>query len=107
MSDNFKVRGENEMEFLTELQRKKSNRTLKIIGKHQNGLCEHCNVEEIIPHVFLECRTYEQEKGQIIEEIRKNGIQDLSFKVLINLSSEINSKVFFDFIREKGLIKRI
>ncbi len=30
--------------------------TLKIIGKHPNGLCEYCNVEETIPHVFIECR---------------------------------------------------
>ncbi len=40
----------------------KTNCTLKIIGKHPNGLCEHCNVEETIPRVFLECRKYEKKE---------------------------------------------
>ncbi len=65
MLDDFKVGGENEMEFLTEVQRQKTNCTLKIIGKHPNGLCEHCNVEETIPRVFLECRKYEKERGKM------------------------------------------
>ncbi len=55
------------------------NSTLKIIGKHPNGLCEYCNDEETIPHVFIECRKYEQERGKMIEELRKNRIQELKF----------------------------
>lgn len=47
------------------------NSTLKIIGKDPNGLCEHCHVEETIPHVFLECSKYERERGKGIVEIRK------------------------------------
>ncbi len=44
------------------------NSTLKILGKHPNGLCEYCNDEETIPHVFIDCRKYEQERGKMIEE---------------------------------------
>ncbi len=43
----------------------------------------------------------------MIEELRKNGIQDLHFKVLIKWSSEVNNKAFYGFIRETGLINRI
>ncbi len=43
----------------------------------------------------------------MIEEIRTNGIQELHFKVLIKWSSEVNSKSFYDFIRETGLINII
>ncbi len=43
----------------------------------------------------------------MIEELRKNGIQELNFKVLIKWSSEVNNKAFYDFIRETGLINRI
>ncbi len=57
--------------------------------------------------MFIECRNYEQERGKIIEELRKNRIQELHFKVLIKWASEVNSKAFYDFIRETGLINRI
>ncbi len=83
------------------------NSTLKILGTHPNGLCEYCNDEETIPHVFIECRKYEQERGKIIEELRKNRIQELNVKVLIKWGSEVNSKAFYDFIRETGLMNRI
>ncbi len=83
------------------------NSKLKILGTHPNGICECCNDEETIPHVFIECRKYEQERGKMIEELRKNRIQELNFKVLIKWASEVNSKAFYDFIRETGLINRI
>ncbi len=78
-----------------------------MLGKHPNGLCEYCNDEETIPHVFIECRKYEQERGKMIEELRKNRIQELNVKVLIKRASEVNSKAFYDIIREMGLINRI
>ncbi len=43
----------------------------------------------------------------MIEELRKNGIQDLNVKVLIKWSSEVNNKAFYGFIRETGLINGI
>lgn len=63
------------------------NSTIKIIGKHLNGLCEQCHVEETIPNVLLECSKYEWERGKMIVEIRKNGIQDINFKVFIKWAS--------------------
>ncbi len=77
------------------------------MGKHPNGLCESCNVEETIPNVFIEYRKNEKERQKITEELRKNGIQDLNFKVLIKWSSKVNNKAFYDFIRHMGLINRI
>ncbi len=32
------------------------NKTLKMIGKHQTGLCEECQEEESVEHVILHCR---------------------------------------------------
>ncbi len=43
----------------------------------------------------------------MIEKLRKNGIQELHFKVLIKWSSEVNNKAFYGFIRETGLINGI
>ncbi len=54
-----------------------------MLGKQPNELCEYCNDEETIPHVFIECRKYEQERGKMIGELRKNRIQELNVKVLI------------------------
>ncbi len=42
------------------LGRSNLNSTSKIIGKHPNGLCEFMLI-------FIECRKYEQERGEIIE----------------------------------------
>ncbi len=50
---------------------------------------------------------YEQERGKIIEELRKTTIQGLNFKLLIIWASEVNSKAFYDFIRETGLLNII
>lgn len=38
------------------------NSTLKIIGKHENGMCEVCNISETIEHVIINCDRY-KEKG--------------------------------------------
>uniref|UniRef100_A0A673MAK6 Uncharacterized LOC107721237 n=1 Tax=Sinocyclocheilus rhinocerous TaxID=307959 RepID=A0A673MAK6_9TELE len=83
------------------------NSTLKILGKHPNGLCEQCKVEETVTHVILECKKYEEERSNMIVEIKKNGIQVVHFKSLIKWASEINSKAFFHFLKRTGLISRM
>ncbi len=43
----------------------------------------------------------------MLEELRKKLILELHFKVLIKGASEVNSKAFYNSIRETGLINRI
>lgn len=64
---------------------------LQIIGKHPNGRCDKCQVEETMSHVILECNEYEQERIGMIEEVKKDGVQEIYFEFLIKWASEINS----------------
>ncbi len=56
---------------------------------------------------LLNVGSMNKKEEKMIEELRKNRIQELNFKVLIKWSSEVNSKAFYDFIKETGLINRI
>ncbi len=42
------------------------NKTFKMIGKHQTGLCEECQEEESVEHLILHYRSYQRER-EIVE----------------------------------------
>ena len=44
------------------------NKTLKMKGKHQTGLCEGCGEEESVEHVVVRCKAHETQR----ELMRKN-----------------------------------
>ena len=46
------------------------NKTLKLLGKHQTGLCEGCQEEESVEHVVLRCRRYEGQREVMRSRIR-------------------------------------
>ena len=63
--------------------------------------------EETIMHANTDCTKYDQERQYMKEEFRKTGVQELSIKTLMNLPSGWSSRVFFEFIRQTGLMCRI
>lgn len=51
------------------------NKTLKMIGRHQSGLCEGCGEEEeSVEHVLLWCRAYEEHRRKMRDKMRSVGI---------------------------------
>ncbi len=49
----------------------KLNKTLHVMGKHPTGLCDECQEEETIKHIFISCKKYIQERVQ--ESATGNG----------------------------------
>lgn len=58
-------------------------------------------------HEIIECTKCDRERQYMKEELRETGVQELSIKSLMNLPSGSSSRVFFDFIRQAGLMGRI
>ncbi|CAJ1057143.1 RNA-directed DNA polymerase from mobile element jockey [Xyrichtys novacula] len=83
------------------------NKTLKMIGKHQTGLCEGCQVEESVEHVLMGCRRYEMERGEMRSKLRELGMQDLTLKGVLQMGDRAHVRVLVEFLRVTGLIDRI
>ena len=60
--------------------------------------------EDTITHAIIDCTKYDRERQYMKEEFRKTGVQELSVKTLMNQPSGWSSRVFFEFIRQTGLI---
>ena len=56
------------------------NKTLKMIGKHQTGMCEGCQEEESVEHELLHCRTY-------------IGVQEFTLKGLLSMAETAQVQV--------------
>ncbi len=41
---------------------RKLNSTLRIIGKHPTGFCDHCQTPGTVEHVLVNCRKYDTER---------------------------------------------
>jgi len=48
----------------------KNKQTLKIIGKHQTGLCEGCREEESVEHIIMRCKRYEMQRQVMKNKLR-------------------------------------
>ncbi len=44
----------------------KLNKSLHVMGKHPTGLCDKCQEEETIKHIFISCKKYIQGKSSSI-----------------------------------------
>ncbi len=52
----------------------KLNKTLHVMGKHPTGLCDECQEEETIKHIFISCKKYIQERQEFKYQLREIGI---------------------------------
>lgn len=84
-------------------------KTLAQIGKHRDGLCVHCNKQETVAHVLLECREYDEARRKLFIEVLGLGIPVVSLKTLLNSDknqSQIASLVL-GFVFSTGLYQKI
>ena len=61
------------------------NKSLKMIGKHQTGLCEGCQEEESVEHVLLQCSKYRAQREMMRNNLREIGVQELTLKGLLSM----------------------
>ncbi len=39
------------------------NSTIALVGKHENGMCDECDVSETVEHVLIECSKYDDQRN--------------------------------------------
>ncbi len=81
------------------------NKTLKLLGKHQTGLCEGCQEEESVEHVVLRCRRYGRQREVMRSRIRELGVQEITLKGLLGERAQL--RVLLGFLKETGVFSRI
>ncbi len=82
------------------------NQTLCKIGKHPTGLCESCEILESVSHVLLECRKYEEERGEMFQ-VLKNDIANVSVQNILEGSSWNVIKHLMIYLKNTGLMERV
>ncbi len=60
------------------------NKSLKMIGKHETGLCEWCQEEESVEHIIIRCRRYEVQRVIMRNNLRELGVQELTLKGVLS-----------------------
>lgn len=84
------------------------NSTLLIIGKHPTGMCEQCQEAETVEHVLKTCRTFNQERQEMITQLQNIGRVDNTVKSLLEYGESVEGrKWLFVFLKRTGLDKRI
>ena len=83
------------------------NKMLKLIGKHNTGLCEECQEEESVEHVIMRCRRYETQREKMRKGLVEAGVKELSLKGLLDMSDRSQQRMLLEFLRSTGLLNRI
>ena len=63
------------------------NKTLQIVGKHRDGLCDECLEDETIEHVLMNCSKYEREREEMRNKMMELGEQEITLKRLSRMDS--------------------
>lgn len=81
------------------------NFTLHRIGKHPTGLCNHCDTQETVKHILLDCKGYEEERRELEIQV---GKQNMTLENL--LGKTMSGKIFsllMHYLKNIGLSERI
>lgn len=83
------------------------NKTLQLIGKHNSGNCETCNVPETVEPVLMMCREFIRERRLMKSKIEDSG-ESCTIKYILSKNSDRRViKYMFQFLRHTGIIYRI
>ena len=81
------------------------NKTLQVVGKHQDGLCEDCLEDETIEHVLMNCSKYEIERETLRNKMRELGEQEITVKSLLRMDNRKHLRILIEFLRVTGLFE--
>lgn len=86
----------------------KLNKTLHIIGKHPTGLCDECQEEETVNHIFISCKKYILERLEFKNQLREIGILEYNVKNIVTYgNNDQGRRYLFNFLRRTGLERRV
>ncbi len=82
------------------------NSTLALMGKHENGMCDECDVSETVGHVLFECSKYDDQRKSLFSNIRNRPVSVVEL-LGKGLSDYQIFKVVIIFLELTGLDHRI
>ncbi len=78
------------------------------MGKHPTGLCDECQEEETIKHIFISCKKYIQERQEFKYQLREIGIVEYNVKNIVTCgNNDQGRRCLFSCLRRTGLEGRI
>jgi len=80
------------------------NFTLQRIGKHPTGLCNHCNTQETVKHILLECKRYEEERRELEKQV---GEQNMTIGNLLGKTMSKTHSHLMNYLESTGISERI
>lgn len=84
------------------------NKTLKVIGRHQTGLCEECGEEEeSVDHVLRWCRAYEEHGRKLRDKMRNVGIRGFELKDILSEGGGAALKMVVEFLKSIRIYDRL
>ena len=69
------------------------------IGKSPSEICENCKVTDDVVHFLLVCLKYDAQRKQMFDQLKNNGVVDLSLKHLLSGYTHTFSPVH-NYLRE-------
>ncbi len=82
----------------------KLNKSLHVMGKHPTGLCDECQEEETIKHIFISCKKYIQERQEFKYQLQEIGIVEYNVKNIVMCgNNDQGRRCLFSFLRRTGL----
>lgn len=83
------------------------NKTLKLVGKHDTGLCEGCQEMETVEHVIMGCPKYEEQRRMMRIRLRECGVMGITLRGILNMGDRTQGKILVQYLRETGLYNKI
>lgn len=82
------------------------NLTLALMGKHESGMCNECNILETVEHVLFNCGKYDGQRDSLFNSIKNRpmSVVDLLEK---GLSDNQIYRAVLTFLEVTGLCYRI
>ncbi len=72
---------------------------------HPTGLCDECQEEETIKHIFISCKKYIQERQEFKYQLREIGIVEYNVKNIVTCGNKDQGRrCLFSFLRRTGRI---
>ena len=82
------------------------NSTLALMGKHESGVCNECNILETVEHVLFNCGKYDGQRDSLFNSFKNRPVSvvDLLGK---GLSDNQIYRAVLTFLEVTGLCYRI
>ncbi len=81
----------------------KLNKTLHVMGNHPTGLCDDCQEEEIMKHIFISYKKYIQ-RQEFKNQLREICIVEYDVKNIVSCgNNDQGRRCLFSFLRRTGL----